>query len=45
MERNHARLAELGATNGEYPPAEIDVVAVKTNGLAHPHAGDSKEPQ
>jgi hypothetical protein len=43
MQRNAARLAELGFAYGEYGLREIDVIAIKSHNLADAHARDDQQ--
>ena len=43
MNRQFARLSELGQPNGQYTLGHIYVVTVERNGLADAHPGDRQQ--
>src|SRR5438093_369059 len=42
VDRNQSRLVEFGLTHGEDPLAQVDIVAVQTDRLTHPHSRDGQ---
>lgn len=45
VNRHVPRLAKLGATNSEHPLSEIDILAVKMQGLVGAHPSDCIQTQ